>query len=98
MCASRHGAARSSGREIRHKGHTQGMPSILALSGGATIFAVVIVLLVLTLAYTTYSKSGSGIDAHPIEGDMAPGSGHESGLQDPDHSEFRETFDDRGGR
>ena len=74
------------------------MISVLALSGGSTIFAVVIVLFVLGLAYTVYSKSGSGIDAHPIGSDPDPGSGHESGLQDPDESEFRQTFDDRGSR
>lgn len=74
------------------------MPIVIALAGGSLIFAVAIVVLVMVVAYTVYSKSGSGIDAHPMEGDMAPGSGHESGVQDPDHTEFRETFDDRGGR
>ncbi len=74
------------------------MPIVIALVGGSLIFAVAIVVLVMVVAYTVYSKSGSGIDAHPLESDAAPGSGLESGVQDPDHTEFRETFDDRGGR
>ena len=79
-------------------GYQGGVSFVLALSGGAGIFAIVIVLFVLGAAYTVYSSKGGGIDAHPIEGDPDPGSGHESGLQDPDQSEFRETFDDRGSR
>lgn len=77
------------------------MTLVLALSGGAAIFAVIIVLFLLGAAYTVYSKSGGGIDAHPIGSDPDPGSSRdqsEAGLQDPDHGEFRETFDDRGSR
>ncbi len=74
------------------------MPFVLALSGGSLIFAVVIVLFVLGAAYTVYSRSGGGIDAHPLGSDPAPGSGHESGVHGPDHEEFQQTFDDRGSR
>ena len=70
------------------------MRYVLASSGGSTIFAVVIVLFVIAAAYTVYSRSGSGIDAHPVSTDPDPGSGQEAGLQDPDREEFRETFDD----
>lgn len=79
-------------------GYTSPMPLVLALSGGSGIFAIVIALFVIGAAYTVYSKKGGGIDAHPLGNDMDPGSGRESGLQDPDHEEFRETFDDRGSR
>lgn len=74
------------------------MPLVLALSGGALIFAVVLILIVIASGYTLYSRSGSGIDAHPIASDPDPGSGHEAGVQPPDHAEFRETFDDHGTR
>ncbi len=70
----------------------------LALAGGSLIFLAFVILLILALAATAYSKRGSGIDAHPLGSDPAPGSGHEAGLQDPDHDEFRQTFDDRGSR
>jgi hypothetical protein len=74
------------------------VPLVLALSGGSLIFAVIIVLIVLGAAYTVYSRSGGGIDAHPISTDPDPGTGQEAGLQDPDREEFRERFDDRGSR
>ena len=74
------------------------MPLVLALSGGSAIFAVVIVLFVIGAAYTLYSRSGGGIDAHPLGSDPDPGSGHEAGLQGPDREEFRSTFEDRGSR
>ena len=77
------------------------MPFVLALAGGSAIFAVVIVLIVLGAAYTVYSKSGGGIDAHPIGSDPDPGTGmaqDESDLQDPDREEFTERFGDRGSR
>ena len=77
------------------------MPLVLALSGGSGIFAVVIILIFLGLAYTVYSKSGGGIDAHPIGTDPDPGTGmaqDESDLQDPDREEFEERFGGRGSR
>lgn len=74
------------------------MTFVLGASGGATIFAVIIVLFVLGAAYTVYSKRGSGISAHPLGTDPEPGSGHESGLQNPDREEFDQTFGDRGSR
>ena len=74
------------------------MPMTLALAGGSIVFLLIVIALVLILAYSVNSKHGSNIDAHPMEGDAAPGSGLESGLQDPDETQFRETFDDRGGR
>ena len=74
------------------------MPLVLALSGGAAIFAVIIVLFVLGLAYTAYSKAGSGIDAHPIDSQSAPGAGRDAGLQNPDREDVREAFDERGAR
>lgn len=77
------------------------MPLVLALAGGSLIFAVFILLVFVGAAYTVYSKSGGGIDSHPIGSDPDPGTGREqdeSGLQDPDHEEFKQTFDDRGAR
>lgn len=74
------------------------MPLVLALSGGATIFGVVIVLFVLVLAYTAYSKAGSGIDAHPVTSQSAPGADREAGLQPPDGDDVEQVFDDHGGR
>lgn len=77
------------------------MPLVLALSGGAAIFAVIIVLFVLGAAYTVYSKRGGGIDAHPLGSDPDPGTAQshdESGLHDPDREAFRQTFDDGGTR
>ncbi len=77
------------------------MPFVIALAGGSLIFAVIIVLFFLGLAYTVYSKSGGGIDAHPTSDDPDPGTARaqdSSGLQNPDRGEFRQTFDDHGGR
>jgi hypothetical protein len=84
--------------ELVTAGTPRHVPLVLALSGGSAVFLVIILLFVAGLAYTVYSKSGSGIDAHPLGTDAAPGSGHESGVQDPDDTEFRQTFDDRGSR
>ena len=74
------------------------MPSVLAASGGSAIFLVIILLFLVGMVYTVYTRRGSGIDAHPIGRDPEPGSGHEAGLQDPDDTEFRQRFDDRGAR
>lgn len=74
------------------------MPLVLALAGGSLIFAGVIILFVLVLAYTAYSKAGSGIDPHPTSSQSAPGADREAGLQDPDGHDAEQVFDDHGGR
>lgn len=70
---------------------------VLAASGGSLIFAVIIVLFVLGLAYTAYSKSGNGIDAHPL-GTDPPDPNDDEPAGRPDHDEFEQRFDDRGAR
>ncbi len=73
----------------------------LALVGGSLVFGILLVVGVLVLAYTVYSKSGGGIDAHPTSDDADPGTGRDqdqSGLQNPDAGKFSETFDDSGAR
>ena len=75
-----------------------GMTLVLAASGGSTIVLIIILLFIAGAAYTVYTKKGSGIDAHPVSTDPDPGPGQEAGLQDPDETEFRQRFDDRGSR
>lgn len=74
------------------------MPLVLALSGGAATFAVILVLFVLVLAYTGYSKSGQGIGAHPTTSQSAPGADRKAGLQPPDGDDAEQVFDDGGAR
>ena len=73
------------------------MPLVFAASGGSAVFAVIIVLFVLGLAYTAYSKRGGGIDAHPLGTDPPDSSGDEVAGR-PDHDEFRQRFDEHGSR
>ncbi|MBA2346958.1 MAG: hypothetical protein H0V81_01560 [Solirubrobacterales bacterium] len=70
----------------------------LALSGGAAIFAVVIVIFVLVLAYTAYGKHGQNIGAHSMTSQSAPGADRKAGLQDPDGDDAEQVFDDGGAR
>lgn len=74
------------------------MPFVLAASGGAVIFAVIIVLFVFGLAYTVYGRRGSGIDQHPLGDDAPSTEGRDAGNQATGREEFKETFEDRGSR
>jgi len=47
-----------------------------AMTSGATIFLVVVILLVVATILTVYTRRGSGIDEHPADGrGEAAGSG-----------------------
>lgn len=70
----------------------------LALAGGSLIFAVVIVIFVLLLAFTAYGKRGQNIGAHSTTSQSAPGADRKAGLQDPDGDDAEQTFGDHGGR
>ncbi len=70
----------------------------LALAGGSLIFAIVIVLFVLVLAYTAYGKHGQNIGAHSTTSQSAPGADREAGLQDPDGDDAEQVFDDHGAK
>ncbi len=70
----------------------------LALAGGALIFAIVLIIFVLVLAYTAYGKHGQNIGAHSTTSQSAPGAGRKAGLQDPDGDDAEQTFGDHGGR
>jgi hypothetical protein len=79
----------------------------IAVNGG-TIFIVFVIVMILALAFTSYTRKGSGIDEHPTSGgDSAPGSDAPSemtgGRTSEDHppSERRnvgDTFGSRGTR
>lgn len=71
--------------------------SAFVFASGTLLAIVIILLFLVALSYTVYSRSGSGIDAHPMTGDPDPGSGGESGLQDPDKEDVRQSFDEHGG-
>jgi len=52
------------------------MPIPLAVTPGAFIFIAIVILLVVALVLTSYTRRGSGIDEHPIDDrGAAPGSG-----------------------
>lgn len=51
------------------------MPFPLAVTSGALVFIVIVVLLIVALSLTAYTRRGSGIDEHPIDDrGAAPGS------------------------
>lgn len=50
------------------------MPTILALAGGSMIFLAFILLFLIALVYSYYTKTGSGINMRPTDGrGEAPG-------------------------
>ena len=62
-----------------------GLAPLLALSGGAGIFLAFALLMVVALAFSMYTKKGSGIEQRPHDGsDGAPGAEGQSRIKRKD--------------